>query len=457
MSFLKRIGQALLIPLQIFPVITIFMSLGQLCHKSHYQLVKFIGFLIQSSGSIFVDNLPLIFSVCIAYYFAREKNYVAGILGVVSYTTIIYLINYHVISSFVDYLNINIPIESFFYINNQFVGILTGILSASIYNRVYSAYVDFINQTINTLKILLITFIMAVLLSFVLLLLWPFIYSLLYNLGCLLSKMGPIGAGIYGFLNRLLILFGLHHPLNSIFWFDIIGINDMSNFWNSTGTLGVTGMYQAGYFPIFMFGLPAASLAIYRKNDGQISKHFLKTASLSSFLNGISEPLEFTFISQIPMLYFIHCLLSGLSMFLCARLRITVGFGFSAGLIDYLLGCSMPLAHYPLAILGIGIIMAVLYYISFSYFMPTLSQESKNEIDVHQTIESLGGFTNLEDYYACTTRLHFFIKNMKIVDIDCLKNQGYLDVKKMNNCIILVIGSDVDDYYYKIKNLQKDC
>lgn len=455
MSFLKRIGQALLMPLQIFPVITIFLSLGELCNKSSHQVVKFIAFLIQSSGSIFVDNLPLFFSVCIAYYFSREKNYIAGILGVVSHTTIIYLINYQVIASFVAYLNISTPIESFFYINNQFVGILAGILAAGVYNKAYTAYVDFFNQVINTVKIFLITFIMAILLSIILLLIWPFLYSMLYNLGCFLSGLGPLGAGIYGFFNRLLIPFGLHHCLNSIFWFDIIGINDMSNFWNSTGTIGITGMYQAGYFPIFMFGLPAASLAIYRKGAGQISKQFLKTASLSSFLNGISEPLEFTFISQIPILYFIHCLLSGLSMFLCASFKITAGFGFSAGLIDYLLSYSMPLAHHPWAILGIGLIMAVLYYLAFSFFMPAFNQDSKNEIDINKTIEALGGFSNLDDYYACTTRLHLYVKDIELVNVNYLKNQGYLDVRIMNNCIILMIGSDVDDYYYKIKNLQK--
>ena len=163
---------------------------------------------------------------------------------------------------------------------------------------------------------------------------WPDIYGGLITFGKSIISTGPFGAGIYAFLNRLLIPFGLHHALNSVFWFDVANINDIQNFWSGTGTLGTTGVYMTGFFPIMMFGLPAAALAMYttaRKDRRRKVAALLFSAGFASFFTGVTEPLEFSFMFLAPGLYFVHALLTGASAFVCAMLPVRSGFNFSGG------------------------------------------------------------------------------------------------------------------------------
>ncbi|TNH10465.1 PTS glucose transporter subunit IIBC, partial [Testudinibacter sp. TR-2022] len=233
-------------------------------------------------------------------------------------------------------------------INNQFVGILVGAISAALYNRYYKVQLPPALAFFSGKRLVpIVVSVTAIVLSFILLYVWPIIFGGLVSFGDSIKDMGAVGAGIYGFFNRLLIPIGLHHALNSVFWFDVAGINDIPNFIGGAqslaegkAVLGVTGMYQAGFFPIMMFGLPGAALAIYHmakpENKAKVASLMI-AAALASFFTGITEPLEFSFMFVAPVLYVIHALLTGISVFFAASMQWIAGFGFSAGLVDMVL------------------------------------------------------------------------------------------------------------------------
>src|SRR5690606_9260480 len=201
---------------------------------------------------------------------------------------------------------------------------------------------------------------------------WPPVYGALVSFGKSIADLGSIGAGIYGFFNRLLIPTGLHHALNSVFWFDVAGINDIGNFWSGNGEKGVTGMYQAGFFPIMMFGLPAAALAMYHTAKTKRKKQaasLLLAAGVAAFFTGVTEPLEFSFMFLAPALYVVHAALTGISLFIAATFQWTAGFGFSAGFVDFFLSSRNPIANQPWMLLVQGLVVAVIYYLLFRFLI----------------------------------------------------------------------------------------
>lgn len=204
---------------------------------------------------------------------------------------------------------------------------------------------------------------------------WPTVYGGLVSFGEGIQGMGELGAGVYAFFNRLLIPVGLHHALNSVFWFDVAGINDIPNFLGGaksiaegTATAGVTGMYQAGFFPIMMFGLPGAALAIYHtakpENKEKVASIML-AAAFASFFTGVTEPLEFSFMFLAPGLYVLHALLTGISVYIAASMQWIAGFGFSAGLVDMVLSTRNPLAVNWYMLIAQGLVFSVIYYTVF--------------------------------------------------------------------------------------------
>ncbi len=211
------------------------------------------------------------------------------------------------------------------------------------------------------------------LVSLILFFVWPLIYSWLVIFGEGISELGAAGAGLYGFFNRLLIPTGLHHALNSVFWFDVIGLNDIGKFWAGTGIKGTTGMYQAGFFPVMMFGLPAAALAMYHsaksRKKKQVASLMLASRLRLHFFTGVTEPLEFAFMFVAPALFVVHALLTGISLAIAATFQWTAGFGFSAGFIDFVLSSRLPMANEPYMLLLQGLAFAVIYYFLFRFLI----------------------------------------------------------------------------------------
>lgn len=284
-----------------------------------------------------------------------------------------------------------------------------------------------------------------ILASVVLFFVWPVIYTGLVSFGKSIIGLGAIGAGIYGFFNRLLIPTGLHHALNSVFWFDVAGIDDISKFWASEGVKGVTGMYHAGFFPIMMFGLVGAALAMYHtakpEKKNQV-KSLMLAAGFASFFTGVTEPLEFAFMFVAPLLYFFHALLTGISMAVAATFKWTAGFGFSAGFVDWLLSLKIPIANQPYMLIVQGLVFGVIYYfvfrtliLKFNLTTPGREEVLESGIDGDENLitgapdskdkftkmakiilEGLGGPENIDSLDNCVTRLRLEVHDMEKVN-----------------------------------------
>ena len=209
--------------------------------------------------------------------------------------------------------------------------------------------------------------------SLILFFVWPVLYGALVAFGTAVSSTGALGVGVYGFLNRLLIPFGLHHALNSVFWFDAIGIADLYKFWGMGGyeletTAGAVGQYMTGFFPVMMLGIPGAALAMYhtaKDNKKKVAAGLLGAAALCSFLTGVTEPFEFAFMFLSPVLYLVHALITGIVCAICALLPVRAGFTFSGGFIDWVLCAKLPAALNTWMIIPIGLVVAVIYYFVF--------------------------------------------------------------------------------------------
>jgi PTS system N-acetylglucosamine-specific IIC component len=321
--------------------------------------------------------------------------------------------------------------------------------------------------------------------SFILMYVWPIIFSNLQHFGETISGLGDVGAGLYGFFNRLLIPVGLHHALNSVFWFDVAGINDIPNFLAGQQTIvefaaegktavGTVGMYQAGFFPIMMFGLPGAALAIYisaRKENKEKVASIMIAAALASFFTGVTEPLEFSFMFVAPLLYVVHALLTGVSVYIAAHMEWMAGFGFSAGFVDMVLSSKNPLAKQWYMLLAQGVVFFGLYYVVFMGLIKklnlktpgreresTLIHESEakkgNEL-VKGYDKALGGIKNIETIDACITRLRLTLTDRtKIKEAD-MKALGAMGVVKLGeNNLQVIIGPQAESIANAMKEIK---
>ncbi len=296
------------------------------------------------------------------------------------------------------------------------------------------------------------------------------VYDALIVFGVKLQSMGALGAGLFGFFNRLMLTVGMHHALYPVFWFDVVGINDIPNFLggaqsiaNGTATVGVTGMYQAGFFPIMMFGLPGAALAIYhcadKKNKSAVFSIML-AAAMASFFTGITEPLEFSFMFLAPGLYLLHAVLTGISLYIAASMQWIAGFGFSAGFVDLVLSSQNPLAVQWYMLIVQGLVFFAIYYCVFRFAIlkfnlktPGRGEDMAPEQETavggdqgiegltHQYIEALGGSDNITEVDNCITRLRLSVKDSGIVDKEKLKQLGAAGVVPVGkNGIQVIIG-----------------
>ncbi len=328
-------------------------------------------------------------------------------------------------------------------------------------------------------SVAIVTSVVSLVACLILFFIWPVIYAALIAFGEGIISLGAIGAGIYGFFNRLLIPVGLHHALNSVFWFDVANISDIARFWGiqDGGVLGQTGMYMSGFFPVMMFGLPAASLAMYhtaKSNKKKMAAGLLLAASVCSFLTGVTEPLEFAFMFLAPGLYVIHALLTGISLFVVALLPVRSGFNFSAGFIDWLLSFKAPMALNPLYLIPIGIVCGIIYYVvfrfaivKFNFKTPGREDDDENEVKVTLSnedflsvattiLEGLGGKENLTSIDNCITRLRLEIVDYTKVDEKKIKSAGVAGViRPSKTSVQVVIGTKVQFVADEMKKLVK--
>lgn len=476
MKYLQRLGKSLMLPVAILPIAAIFIGISNWIF--HYYPENIIANILSTSGIILIDNIPLLFAIGIAIGMSIKGDGTAALSGLVSWLIIFTLLSPKFISVYKG-ININDVDPAFEKVNNVFIGILCGIIASFSYNKFNKvklpAALSFFSGK-RSVAIITGTISLAVAMLFIYI--WPLLFDGLQYVGKGIATLGPVGAGIYATLNRLLIPIGLHHALNSVFLYDIVGINDLKNFSDSTGIFGETGRYMTGYFPVMMFGLPGAALAMYntaKSKNKKIVSGLLLGGAIASFFTGVTEPLEFAFMFLSPILYLIHAIFTGISMLICYLLPVKMGFIFSAGFIDLILYWKNPLAQNPWIIPILGVFWFLIYYFTFKFFIIKFSlktpgredditgdnNSNNNYITFHNKaigiINGLGGINNIIDIDNCVTRLRIVIKNINLVDETILKQNGSKAFVKLSNTNIQIIfGLDVQFITDAIKNIMEN-
>ena len=368
MKYAYRLGKAVMLPVACLPVAGLLMGVGFWLDPVGQGENLLLAHVMILAGSVLIDNMSLLFTLGVAVGLADEQDGTAALAGVISWLMIQKIL---LPDNVVILTGNRVDASSFSYINNQFVGILSGWIGAYCCNKYrFKVFRGPLQIYGGRVYALMMATIYAALASIMLLFAWPYLHSACLYVGESLIGTGALGAGVYGFLNRLLIPTGFHHVLNSLFWFYLAGIADLNSFWNGTGVYGQTGMYMTGYFPVMIFGLPGAALAMYHTAypaQKKMAAGLLLTASLCSVLTGVTEPLEFAFMFLAPGLFLLHAILMGISMYICAALPFRIGFNFSAGLMDYFMCLNAPMTQNPGLLLPVGLLFGLLYYIVFRF------------------------------------------------------------------------------------------
>ncbi|MEG1952991.1 MAG: N-acetylglucosamine-specific PTS transporter subunit IIBC [Hydrogenoanaerobacterium sp.] len=474
-KYLQKIGRSLMLPVACLPVAGILMGIGYWIDPTGWGSNSVIALFLIKAGGALIDNMALLFAVGVAVGMADDHDGTAGLAGLVSWLMVQTLLNPGVVALFTG-ADAN---AAFGKVNNQFIGILCGLIGATCYNRFKNTKLpDALGFFSGKRCVAIVTAGITLVVTLILFFAWPIIYSALVAFGKAIVGTGAIGAGIYAFFNRLLIPVGLHHALNSVFWFDVAGVSDLTNFWAGTGVLGTTGMYMTGFFPVMMFGLPGAALAMYqtaKTKNKKIAAGLLGAAALCSFFTGVTEPLEFSFMFLAPVLYLIHALLTGVSAFVCALLPVRAGFNFSAGFVDWFLSFKAPMAQNPWIIIPIGLVFFALYYIIFRVVivkmnLKTPGREDDDEVDEKEKkivlsnsnyaavaaviLEGLGGKGNIASVDNCITRLRVEVKDYTLVDEKKIKSAGVAGVMRPGKTSVqVIVGTQVQFVADEMKKL----
>ncbi len=467
-----------MVPVATLPAAAILMGIGYWIDPVGWGSDNALAALLIKSGAAIIDNMSVLFAIGVAYGMSKDKDGAAALTGFVGFLVVTTLCSPAAVSMIKGLPLEEVPV-AFGKINNQFVGILVGVLSAELYNRFSSVELPRALSFFSGRRLVpILTSFLMIIVAFILMYIWPVIYGGLVSFGESIKDMGALGAGIYAFFNRLLIPVGLHHALNSVFWFDVAGINDIPNFLagqqaidSGLATVGVTGRYQAGFFPVMMFGLPGAALAIYhcaRKENKAKVAGIMIAGAFAAFFTGITEPLEFSFMFVAPVLYVIHAFLMAISVYIAASMEWISGFGFSAGLVDMFLSSRNPLAVHWYMLIVQGIVFFFIYYGIFRFTITkfnlktpgreddvigdetadgydedikTAPANSKEGIqqEARQYIAAIGGSDNLTGIDACITRLRLNVKDSTVVNDAYAKRLGASGVIRLNKQSVQVI------------------
>lgn len=396
---LQRVGLSLMLPIAVLPAAALLLRFGADDMLGRFSALSGVAGVLAAAGGALFDHLPILFAVGVAIGFARKADGSTALAAVVGY-----LVFDRVSMTMFAESNPSIESQVLAEIDGEQTlnlaagnpsgvlgGIVIGLTAAFLWQRYYRVRLPQWLAFFGGRRFVpIITAFAAVLLGVVFGFVWPPIGAALQNFSEFLSTISALGAGVYGVINRLLIPFGLHHILNNFLWFQLGSCEGGSTHGDLNcyfaGQEG-TGTYMAGFFPIMMFALPAAALAMTHAAKTHRRKAvggFMFSVALTSLITGVTEPIEYSFMFIAPVLYAVHAVLTGVSMAVAAMLNIKIGFGFSAGLIDYLLNFSKSNTHNPLLILLMGAVYAVIYYFLFRALIrwlniPTPGREPDDE------------------------------------------------------------------------------
>ena len=366
-------------------------------------------------------------------------------------------------------------------IANPFIGILAGIIGSVCYNKFKSTKLpDWLSFFSGKRCVAIIAGVVSILASVVLLFVWPLLFGALVAIGKGIVRLDVVGAGIYAFLNRLLIPTGLHHALNNVFWFDTIGLGDLQHFWAGETSADVSwslGMYMSGFFPCMMFGIPGAALAMIqsaKSNKKKVAIGLIASAAISAFVCGVTEPFEFAFMFLAPALYVVYALLYGIFTVITVALGFRAGFSFSAGLTDLIFSAPLPAAAKTWLIIPLGIAAFIVFYAVFRFAIVKfdLKTPGREDDDDDETkvvlanddfttvakivLDGVGGKDNVESVDNCITRLRLVIKDYTKVDEKKIKSAGVAGVvRPSQKDVQVIIGTKVQFVADEFKKLCK--
>lgn len=538
MTGLQKFGKGLMGAVAVMPVAALLVGIGYALQQ--YKIAPVVASVLFSAGVAVLDNLGYIFAIALAFGLAKDSNGASALSGFLGFTTVKLLLEQKAIAGYEgkNFALLNdlvvackkygpeelqkfltekkvtcdsVP-EAKAYLQsltehgwdkigpgNVLIGILVGLMVAWIYNRFHATKLpDFLAFFSGRRLVPILTTFFAMLLALVLYFVWPALYYVLFQFGQTIQGMGAVGAGLYGFFNRLLIPAGMHHAMNQIFWFNLAGINDLPNFLEGAKTIevaaaandaascpgiwtgsacevvGVVGRYQAGFFPVMMFGLPAAGLAMYLRADEKRKKtvgSLMMAGALASFFTGVTEPLEFSFMFVAPLLYLVHAILTGISVFIAATLGWTAGFGFSAGAIDFSLSTANPIANQPWMLAVVGVAYFVIYFAVFYGLIGALNLRTPGRGDdsdegaalsadapmsdvATHILAGLGGVENIESLDYCATRLRVSVRDNLVVKEAEIKKAGVAGiVRPSQKAVQVIVGPQVQFVYDEMEAL----
>ncbi|HEG9953434.1 TPA: PTS transporter subunit IIABC [Staphylococcus aureus] len=491
---LQRIGKALMLPVAILPAAGLLLAIGTAIQGEalqHYLPfiqnggVQNVAKLMTAAGSIIFENLPMIFALGVAIGLAGGDG-VAAIAAFVGY-----IIMNKTMGDFLQVTpkNVTDPASGYASIlgiptlqTGVFGGIIIGALAAWCYNKFYNinlpSYLGFFAGK-RFVPIMMAT--TSFILAFPMALIWPTIQSGLnaFSTGLLDSNTG-VAVFLFGFIKRLLIPFGLHHIFHAPFWFEFgswknaageIIHGDQRIFIEQIreGAHLTAGKFMQGEFPVMMFGLPAAALAIYhtaKPENKKVVAGLMGSAALTSFLTGITEPLEFSFLFVAPLLFFIHAVLDGLSFLTLYLLDVHLGYTFSGGFIDYVLLGVLPNKTQWWLVIPVGLVYAVIYYFVFRFLIVKLKYKTPGREDKqsqavtasatelpYAVLEAMGGKANIKHLDACITRLRVEVNDKSKVDVPGLKDLGASGVLEVGNNMQVIFGPKSDQIKHEMQQI----
>ena len=472
MKFLQKVGKALMLPVAVLPICGILMGIGYYLCPATMQggevegIKNLIGFFLVKAGSALIENMAILFAIGVGVGMSEKNDGTGGIAALASWLMITTLLSTGVVTTLIPSIADNATKTlAFNKIANPFIGILSGVIGSSCYNKFKNTKLpNWLAFFSGKRCVAIIAGLVSIVVSAVLLFVWPLLFSALVALGDAVAGMGVVGAGIYAFLNRLLIPTGLHHALNNVFLFDTIGLGDLQHFWAGETSADVTwslGMYMSGFFPCMMFGIPGAALAMIqcaKPAKKKIAIGLVASAAVCSFVCGVTEPFEFGFMFLAPGLYVIYALLYGIFTIVTVALGFRAGFSFSAGATDLLFSSTLPAAQKTVLIIPLGIAAFVVFYFVFLFAIKKFDlktpgredddlEEEKNvqlasddytEI-AKKILAGCGGKGNIVSIDNCVTRLRLEVRDMTAVNDKAIKAAGVAGVIKPGKTSVQVI------------------
>ena len=488
MKYLQKLGKAMMLPVAALPICGILMGLGYAMAPAAMGaagategFAYVLGVFLIKAGAAMIDNMAILFAIGVGVGLAKDNDGTAGLAGMVSYLMITTLLNPGTVSTIAPgMIASEINQVAFAKIGgNAFIGILAGIVGGICYNKFKGSKLpDVLAFFSGKRSVAIVTAVVSIVVAAILLFVWPVIFGGLVALGNAIVGLGAVGAGIYAFLNRLLIPTGLHHALNNVFWFDTIGLGDLSAYWGAKTSADMgwsVGMYMSGFFPCMMFGIPGAALAIIQTAKPGKKKNaigIVGTAAVCAFICGVTEPFEFAFMFLAFPLYVVYAALYGIFTTIAVALGFRAGFIFSAGATDLIFSASLPAAANTWLILPLGAAAFIVFYFVFKFAItkwdlktPGREDNQEGELKIELAnddyttmaqiiLEGLGGKENVTSIDHCITRLRLEVKDRLLVDEKKIKSSGASGVIRPGKTAVqVVIGPKVQFVYEEFKKI----